>query len=543
VRGSDMVLTQGAVHWNRSQSPSGYAKRDETPWRMVLLGPVCLTGVVASLLLIRAGHLPALLVLAFPMAALALLGFLKSRNLFVATVLLLPFESLMAPEFPLNVQLALLLATIGLVIGIVKSPSLPSTPVDHLLLAYLGILAISILQTYLFSDLEPPQLLPAELGWRASPHRGWYHLVAVIIGMAVVYFTVRNVTSSKWLKATTVCFLSISVAVAFFSFYEAIAKGASLPLVYFSFRDQDYVSLARYSIAGVAIPRVYGSAGEPLSFGNFLIAPFSLSTAFLLLGQRSRRYRIMLYATLASLSLAILLTFSTSAWFGAIVSLCFLLVLVRSKRLSHAAIPIFLLAMLVVLFSPLGSQQAVESISESQQQKIQAALGGDTRDFRYMGLRRSLSVIERFPALGVGLGNEPFWMDSPSMNVGSYNILLSLFVETGAIGCFFFLYLMSKLVRLFLAAHRRAIDPEHGAISLGCAAALLGCLASHMAWGGRLASWEWFVIGLGLAACKIIQKEQKEANMDRVDTNAMPPDESSEWRRVRPCCAAGNSAT
>jgi O-antigen ligase len=463
------------------------------------------------------------LVFALLAAGFAILGFVKLHYLFLATTLLLPFENMLVPEFPLSLQLALLLTVMGLIIGIIKSPRLPRTPVDHLFLAYLGILVISILQTYLFSALEPPQLLPAELGWRASAYRGWYHLVAVVIGVAVVYFTVRNVTSSARLKEAVSSFLSISLAVAFFSFYEAIAKVTGLPLVYFSFRDFDYVSLSRYSIAGMAIPRVYGSAGEPLSFGNFLIAPFSFSIAFLLFRRRSRGYQAMLYVILASISLALLLTFSTSAWFGATVSLGVLFVLVRSGRLYRVAIPLFLIALAVVLLSPMGSQQVLQSISQSQQQKIQSALGGDTRDFRYVGLQRSLSVIERFPVLGVGLGNEPFWMDSPTMSIGSYNILLSLLVETGATGCFFFLYLMFRLVRLFLVAHRHANDPDHGAISFGCAAALLGCLASHMAWGGRLTSWEWFVIGLVLAAYKVVQREQKEASENRLHTNAKLP--------------------
>jgi len=527
VSSSKIVPAPRALH--RKQPLLVDSKPDENPWRMALLGPLCLASLVASLVLIRTGHVTAPLVFAFLISGLTLMGLVKVRYLFFGMVLFLPFENLHVPEFPLSLQLVLPLAMIGLVIALIKSPSLPRTSMDHLFFAYLGILAISILQTYLFSTLEPPQLLPAELGWRASPYRGWYHLAAVVVGMAVLYFTVRNVTSSARLKAAAVSFLSISLSVALFSFYEAIAKLKGLPLVYFSFRDLDYVSLSRYSLAGVTIPRVYGSAGEPLTFGNFLIVPFSLSIAFLLLGQRSRSYRVMFYAMLASVTLALLLTFSTSAWFGTAVSLCVLLLLVRSQRHYRVAIPLFLIALLIVFLSPLGSQQGLQSISDSQQQKMQAALGGNTRDFRYVGWQRALSVIERFPVLGVGLGNEPFWMESPSMSIGSYNILLSLFVETGAIGCFFFLYLMIKLVHLFYVAHRRAINPDHAAISLGCAAALLGCLASHMAWGGRLTSWEWFVIGLGLAAYKVIQKEQREVSTDQVRAEATPRQATKPW--------------
>jgi len=514
--------------------------RDPGSWPVALLGPVCLVGLVVCLVLIRTGQMPVLVVFAFLISGLTLLGFVKSQYLFLATVLFLPFEALNAPELPLNVQLVLFLTMIGLLVGFIRSPSLPRTPVDHLFLTYLGVLVISIVQTYVFSDLEPPQLLPTELGWRASPYRGWYHLVAIIMGMAIVYFTVRNVTSSARLKAAVLSLFSISLAVASFSLYEAVAKARGLPLISFSFRDSDYVSLSRYVIAGLAIPRVYGSASEPLSFGNFLLVPLSLSAAFLIVRKGLQRHRAIVYATLATAILALLLTFSTSAWFGALVSLCVLLALTRFRRVYRVVIPLLVVVMVILFFSPLSSQQMLQSISETEQNKIEASLGGNTRDFRYVGWQQSFSIIAKFPVLGVGLGNEPFWMDSQDLNIGSYNILLSHFVEAGALGCIVFSFIILRLVRLFWVAHQRAHDPEHAAISLGCAAALSGCLASHMAWGGRLASWEWFLIGLGLATQRVIQAERRAAQRSRARARGLSPRETSPWPRLRPRYTAGN---
>jgi len=486
--------------------------------------------------------MPVLVLFVCLISGLTLLGFVKSQYLFLAMVLFLPFEALNAPELPLNVQLVLFLTMIGLLVGFIRSPSLPRTPVDHLFLAYLGVLVISIVQTYVFSGLEPPQLLATELGWRASPYRGWYHLVAIIMGMAIVYFTVRNVTSSARLKTAVLSLFSISVAVASFSLYEAVAKTRGLPLIFFSFRDSDYVSLSRYVIAGLAIPRVYGSAIEPLSFGNFLLVPLSLSAAFLIVRKGLQRHRAMVYATLATATLALLLTFSTSAWFGALVSLCVLLALVRFRRVYRVLVPPFIVLIAILFFSPLGSRQMLQSISETEQNKIEASLGGNTRDFRYVGWQRSFSIIARFPVLGVGLGNEPFWMNSQDLNIGSYNIFLSHFVEAGALGCIVFSFIILRLVRLFWVAHQRAHDPEHSAISLGCAAALSGCLASHMAWGGRLASWEWFLIGLGLATHRVIRVEWRAAQRSRAPARGLSPRETSPWPRLRPRYTAGTIA-
>ena len=132
-------------------------------------------------------------------------------------------------------------------------------------------------------------------------------------------------------------------------------------------------------------------------------------------------------------------------------------------------------------------------------------------------------------------------MDSQDLNIGSYNILLSHFVEAGALGCIVFSFIILRLVRLFWVAHQRARDPEHSAIALGCAAALSGCLASHMAWGGRLASWEWFLIGLGLATHQVIRVEWRAAQRSRVRARGLSPRETSPWPRLRPRYTAGTA--
>lgn len=488
----------------------------------MLLGPAGLICLIICLVVVRSGLLPPLLVFALLGAALILMSFPKPAFVFYSVVMLLPFEVLRVPEIPLNVQMALILAFAGLLIGFLRHPSFPGTPIDHLFLIYFGVLVLSVVQTFVFSALEPPQLLPSELGWRASPYRGWYHLVAELLGIAVVYFVVRNVSSVRRLKGGVLALLSVSFGVSVYALYEAAAKLLGLPLVYFSFRDADYVSHARYFLAGLNLPRVYGSAGEPLSFGNFLLIPLSVSGAFILLGTGLRGHRKLLYGTLATAVLAMVLTFSTSAWFGAFVSVCVLFALGRSRRVYRVVIPVAVVLMFVLLFLPINAQKTLHSISEVQQRKIEASLHGDTRDFRYLGWQRSLALIPRFPILGIGLGNEPFWMNSPDLSIGSYSIVLSRLAETGVVGCGLFFYLMLKLVRLFRTAYRRAMDPEQRAISLGCVAALVGCLSSHLAWGGRLTSWEWFVIGLGLATHRLVQTQTRVHATNRLAIGELP---------------------
>jgi O-antigen ligase len=501
--------------------------RQSKDWRFALLGPVSIISLVVCLVFVRSDLLSPLLVFALLGAALIFMAFPKPMYVFYAVVMLLPFEVLYVPGIPLNVQMALFLAIAGLVIGCLRLPSFPRTAVDHIFLLYLGVLVLSMVQMFVFSSLEPPQLLPSELGLRASHYRGWYHLAAELMGIALVYFVAKNVSSPARLKGAVLALLSVSFSVSVYAFYEAAAKLFGLPLVYFSFQDSDYVSPAQYSIASLSLPRVYGSAMEPLTFGNFLILPLSFCGAFVILGMRLRGHRKLHYGTLATVVLAIVLTFSTSAWFGAFVSVCVLLALGWSRRIYRIVIPVSAVLMFILLLLPLGTQETLRSIAEFQQKKIEGSLYEDTRNFRYQGWQRSLSLIPRFPILGVGLGNEPFWMDSPDMSIGSYNILLSRLVETGVVGCGLFLYLMLKLVRLFRTTYRRAADPEQRAISLGCAAALIGCLASHMAWGGRLASWEWFTIGLGLAAYRMFRMEARVRAPSRLNDQISLPRHSS----------------
>jgi len=492
-----------------------------------LLGPASLIAAVVSLILVRAGALPPLLIFAIFVAAFAVAGCVRPTYIFFAVMALLPFEVLYVPEFPLNIQIALMLALVGLLVGFIRSPRLPSTSIGHLFLAYLAVLVLSIVQTHVFASLEPPHLLPSELGWRASPYRGWYHLVAVVMGVAVVYFVVQNVSSAPRLKASLLVLFSVSLAVSAFALYEVVAKWKNLPLVYFSFRDYDYVSKSRYFIAGMAIPRVYGSAFEPLDFGNFLLLPLSIGGALVVVGKGLRRHWFLVCAALAVAILAMVFTFSLSAWFGMLVSCAVLLIVGRSRRTYRMALPFAIGAALFLLFLPLGPKAILQSISDVQQQKIEASLGGNTKDLRYEGWRQALAVVPRFPILGVGLGNEPFWIENASLTVSSSNIFLSALVETGVLGCLLFVYLMARLVWLFCQAYRRAVEPEHRAASLGCAAALAGCLGSHMAWGSRLTSWEWFVIGLGLAVYRLFRLQMRVPVLSRLNNQVSLPRRSS----------------
>lgn len=501
--------------------------RQGKDWRFALLGPVCIISLVVCLVAVRSGLLSPLLVFVLLGTPLVFMAFSKPMYVFYAVVMLLPFEVLRVPGIPLNVQMALFLAIAGLVIGCLRLPSFPRTYVDHIFLLYLGVLVLSVVQMFVFSSFEPPQLLPSELGWRASPYRGWYHLAAELMGIALVYFVAKNVSSPARLKGAVLALLSVSFGVSVYAFYEVAAKLFGLPLVYFSFQDPDYVSQAQYFIASLPLPRVYGSAEEPLVFGNFLILPLSFCGAFVILGMGLRGHRKLLYGTLATVVLAIVLTFSTSAWFGAFVSVCVLLALGWARRIYRIVIPVAAVLMFILLILPLNTQETLRSIWEFHQKKIEGSLYEDTRDFRYQGWQHSLALIPRFPILGVGLGNEPFWMDSPDLIIGSYNILLLRLVETGVVGCGLFLYLMLKLVRLFRTAYRGAADPEQRAISLGCAAAVIGCLASHMAWAGRLASWEWFTIGLGLAAYRMFRMETRVHAPSRLKDQISLPRHSS----------------
>jgi O-antigen ligase len=501
--------------------------RQSKDWQFALLGPVSIISLVVCLVVVRAGLLSPLLVFALVGAALVFMVFPKPMYVFYAVVMLLPFEVLRVPGIPLNVQMALLLAIAGLVVGCLRLPLFPRTSVDHIFLLYLGVLMLSVVQMFVFSSLEPPQLLPSELGWRASPYRGWYHLAAELMGIGLVYFVAKNLSSPARLKGAVLALLSVSFGVSVYAFYEAAAKLLGLPLVYFSLQDPDYVSQTRYFIASLPLPRVYGSAEEPLVFGNFLILPLSFCGAFVISGMGLRGHRKLLYGTFASVVFAIVLTFSTSAWFGAFVSVCVLLALGKSRRIYRILIPVAAILMFILLILPVNTQETLRSLWEFQHKKIVGSLYEDTQDLRYQGWQRSLALIPRFPILGVGLGNEPFWMDSPELIISSYNILLLRLVETGVVGCGLFLYLMLKLVRLFRTAYRGAADPEQRAISLGCAAALIGCLASHMAWAGRLASWEWFTIGLGLAAYRIFRVETRVHASSRLNGQRSLPRHSS----------------
>jgi O-antigen ligase len=427
---------------------------------------------------------------------------LNRDRLFVATLCLVPFGALTVPGFPLSLSVIYVPALLALLFEVGRREGRWQKYIGIALLIYFAVMIISVVQTYIFSSLTPPEgVLDPKFGIRASRHRGWYQIVAQLLLVWLSYYMHHRAQTPRGLRKAIRWILAISLPAAAFGIYEFIAKFTGLPLVFFSFDAPEYVSKAVLETSLFQAPRVYGTSIEPAYYGNFLLIPFSLCLALLLL--HSRPSRLTKYAgwLLPVVVCSLFLTFSTGAWAAAIVVLASILILARMRGIALAVIAGLLVTSASVLLPSNSLTAYVPAIAQTHVSKVENSLVG--WDARGIGRARAIEIAEQFPILGVGLGNEPLWMANSNLELSSYNIFLAQLSEMGIIGFVSFLLLIIVLARSLYSGYQTGGSSLAGVFSAACLAAFMGMLTSHMSWASRLMPSEWLMLGLGCGAARL----------------------------------------
>lgn len=436
-------------------------------------------------------------VVAFPAVVVAALLVDRDR-LFTAVLCLLPFGTMFIPGLPLNIFVSTVPVLIGILLLKTQYP-LPNI-VRMTIVFCAAVMVASIVQTYCVPALNPTVDLDASFGvFRASRHRGWYQLAGFGVSICTLSYLYRLTRSPKGLGSAVRWLVAISFPVAAYGIYELAAKALGLPLVYFSFDSADYVSQSVISTPVGNLLRVYGTNQEPGYFGNYLLIPLSICLALLLTDNRHTRLKRHAKLLLPMVAVAMLLTFSTSAWAASVVTLMVILFGAGARRL--ALLLMFVVAVGLVWLSGIKSIEVGSAIWAAQTEKVAATVEGG--DARATGRSRALEIFSEYPILGIGLGNEPFWMGDPNMVIGSYNIVLAQMTEMGFLGLISFLGLVGSIGSILLRGWRRGRRGLAASMSLAALAALAGMLMSHMAWGSRFAPWEWATLGIGIGAARI----------------------------------------
>lgn len=249
--------------------------------------------------------------------------------------------------------------------------------------------------------------------------------------------------------------------------------------------------------------RAYGLSDHPNILGGCLALAFLLVAVWLL--YRENKWQVLAIGILGAAGIALLLTFSRSAWLGTIAGAFLVAFYIFKAKLPKLRRRALLLGTLVLLFvSPfiwanlellgvrLGANSSFEELPAEK-----GSIGG-----RRVLISAANEVFAKNAILGVGIGTTPqaFEREFPNMPIDyqpAHMVLLTAAVETGLLGAMFYLILLTApWVAIFLARSVNMTPDLIAASALLLALTIIG-LFDYYPWmltSGRL--WQYLAWGL-----------------------------------------------
>jgi len=234
-----------------------------------------------------------------------------------------------------------------------------------------------------------------------------------------------------------------------------------------------------------------GEVGEPNTFGGYLVFMISI-TAGLLLTTTSFRLR-MIYGSLTTLFIIpLFLTGSRSSYLGIIfVALVFLWL---SEKRRVVLIGLVILGLSLPFVAPKTLTQRASFTFQQREQRGQIKIGGARIDTSTAARLQSWANVSRdfvkHPVLGFGVTGYGF------VDAQYFRVL----IETGLIGLFIFLILLSSIFRLTRRIIKEVDEPFDKGLSMGFLAGFIGLLVHAVGSNTfiivRIMEPFWFVLAM-----------------------------------------------
>lgn len=243
--------------------------------------------------------------------------------------------------------------------------------------------------------------------------------------------------------------------------------------------------------------RAIGTMVDPNVIGGFLILVACLTAPQVVSSDPLFRRRwVALFAFLEFL--ALYLTYSRGSLVGLVAGIAVIGVLRYRKLLVAGGVG----AALLLLLPP--AQAYVAHFIEGIQLQDRATL------MRLGEYKDALSLINRYPVLGVGFGGSP----DADLYVGVSNLYLLMAEIMGLVGVAVFLVVMAGYLGNLWRAWRRVTDPGLEALLLGLGSAVVGVLVGgifdHYLFNlvyPHMSVMLWTYIGLGMAAVGLVARQ------------------------------------
>lgn len=253
--------------------------------------------------------------------------------------------------------------------------------------------------------------------------------------------------------------------------------------------------------------RIFSVYDNPNAFAEVLVLLIPVAIA-LLLGARSRWWKVVALGSTAVGAAAILMTYSRASWVGlAFAALVF--VFLWNRKLLPA---LFLLAAACVPFLPASILNRVLSIFNS---------GDSSTSSRVPLYQGAIKAVQASPITGAGLGGDAVrqFIKEYGLYHGhapfthSHNMVLQLWLEHGLLGMAAFMVgCWNGLKRAAKAILLPNCPPQVRMITLGAASGVAGSLvcglADYLFTYPRVMLIFWFTLSLMLAGVKLARQEE-----------------------------------
>jgi len=267
-----------------------------------------------------------------------------------------------------------------------------------------------------------------------------------------------------------------------------------------------------------AFPRVMSTLRDPNSLGAYLLVPIALLAYTVLQAKKqTRRQRIWLGALLALHVTALYMTFSRSAWLGAVVTVSLAIWWRISTQFVRVMRKWWLVGVVVlmVLFGGLYSQRHNAQLDGIISHSTTAQVGPhDSNDLHLMYIRKGLNGIWHNP-LGHGPGTAGLAsIQNPDGGLLTENYYVQIGYEVGVLGLGLFVGLLAWI---YVRVWRRHDQWTIVLLSSFWAYALINMLL-HM-WSNEAVAAQWWLLA-GVAMAIPITKRPGGSHATKVRADA-----------------------
>lgn len=340
-------------------------------------------------------------------------------------------------------------------------------------------------------------------------------LLFVIFTIALSFLATNMITDEERLKKVIkVLFISATI-VGLFGLFQFFGDAAGLP--------QSLTLLKTgYTAVIFGFPRIQAFSLEPLFFADYLLIPLSLSLAYFM-----SKDKIAKHWTLAALLILLLINFiltvSRGAYLGLVVTLLLFIPFYIRRIFSWRNL-------LIVVIIAVSSYGVFFALSHGNNYAItnfvkhvtnqDSTNGSDSITSRLDAYKLALSIYNRYPQLGIGLGNYgPYAANYPqSAPITGWavvnNEFLEILAETGLVGAITFGLILLVIIWRSLNAIKVAADPFLKTTMFALFAAFLGILTQYNFFSTLYIIHIWVLIGLMVGVQNLIFRKENRRIMN-----------------------------